>query len=127
MTTGADARRENGVRWDGRGEPEPYGREGLNALRRLVERQGNGGVRPLGEVVRLGQEVVVDARQRRVGLPEGGGEEVAKRGGDLGGDDEGIIGVGGRRTPRPARCVARILSLSCETSRMRRKSASSRL
>ena len=68
-------------------EPERHLRERLPALRHLLERQGDGEIGPLGEVVRLGQEVVDDVRQSGVGRPEAGGEEVAQRAGDLVGDD----------------------------------------
>ena len=76
-----------------RGEPERNFRERLAALRGRREGQGDGEVRPLGEVPGLGQEVVHHARERRVGRPEAGGEEVAERAGDFGGDDGGDHGM----------------------------------
>ena len=59
----------------------------LAALRRLLERQGDGEVRPLREILRLGQEVVDGVRECGVGRTEAGGQEVAERARDLGGDD----------------------------------------
>ena len=72
-----------------RSEPERHVRERLAALGRLLERQGDGEERSLGEVFRIRQEVVDDVGQRGVGRPEAGREEVTERAGDLGGDDGG--------------------------------------
>ena len=81
--------RERGPLVTVRREPERHVGERLAALRRLLERQGDGEVRPLGEVLRLGQEVVDDVCECGVGRPEAGGQEVAERPRDLGGDDGG--------------------------------------
>ena len=66
-------------------------RKRITAFRCRLKRQRDGEVRPLGEVFRLGEEVVDDVRERGVRWTEAGGEEVAERAGDLGGDDGGII------------------------------------
>ena len=91
------ARREKAMRWcrygvnpsgiSGKGSPP----SGAGWKGRAMERYG-----PLGEVPGLGQKVVHGVRERRVGRPEAGGEEVAERAGDLGGDDGGDHGAGRR-------------------------------
>lgn len=72
-----------------RRKPERHVWKRLTAFRRLLERQRDGEVRALREVVGIGQEVADDAGECGVGRPEAGGEEVAERAGDLGRDDGG--------------------------------------
>lgn len=68
-------------------ETERHARKRFPSVRRLLERQRDGEVRTLREVLRIGQEVADDSRECGVGRPEAGGEEVAERAGDLGSDD----------------------------------------
>ena len=88
-----------------RREPQGHFRERLARFRRRLERQGDGEVRPLRQVLGVGEEVVHDRRQRGVRRREAGGEEVAERARDLRGDDGGdhrdsALGMVARILPR---------------------------
>ena len=76
-----------------RREAERHFRERLPALRRQLGRQRDGEVRAFDEVLLLGQEVVQDVGEGRVGGVEAGGEEVLQSAGDLVDDDGGDHGV----------------------------------
>ena len=79
-----------------RREAERHFRERLAAFRRELRRQRDGEVRAFDEVLLLGEEVVQNVRERRIGGAEAGGEEVPQRVGDLVGNDGGDHGaVGG--------------------------------
>ena len=76
-----------------RREAERHLRERLAAFGRELRRQRDGEVRAFDEVLLLGEEVVQNVRERRVGGAEAGGEEVPQRVGDLVGDDGGDHGA----------------------------------
>ena len=76
-----------------RREAERNLREGLAAFGREFRRQRDGEVRAFDEVLLLGEKVVQNVRERRVGGAEAGGKEVLQGAGDLVGDDGGDHGV----------------------------------
>ena len=76
-----------------RREAERHLRERLAAFGRELRRQRDGEVRAFDEVLLLGEEVVQNVRERRIGGAEAGGEEVPQRTGDLVGDDGGDHGA----------------------------------
>ena len=78
-------------------KPRRHFRERLPALRRQLGRQRDGEVRAFDEVLLLGQEIVQDVGEGRVGEAEAGGEEVLQGAGDLvgyDGGDHGAVGDG---------------------------------
>ena len=78
-----------------RREAEQHFRERLAAFGRELRRQRDREVRAFDEVLLLGEEVVQNVRERRIGGAEAGGEEVPQGAGDLVGDDGGDHGGGG--------------------------------
>ena len=76
-----------------RREAERHFRERLPALRCQLGCQRDGKVWAFDEVLFLGEEVVQNVRERRVGGAEAGGEEVLQGAGDLVGDDGGDHGA----------------------------------
>ena len=82
-----------------RSEPEGHLRERLAALGRRLERQRDGEIRPLGEVVGLGEEVVDDVRERGVRWTEAGGGKSPSAPVTSAATTEGIMG----QTPDDAR------------------------
>ena len=75
-----------------RREAERDRRERLAAFGRELGWEGDGEVGALEEVLLLGEEVVENVGERRVGGAEAGGEEILQRAGDLvgyGGGDHG--------------------------------------
>ena len=72
-----------------RREAERDRRERLAAFGRELGWEGDGEVGALEEVLLLGEEVVENVGERRVGGAEAGGEEILQRAGDLVGYDGG--------------------------------------
>ena len=72
-----------------RGEAERRFGERLPAFRGALKRQLDGEVRPLEQVLGVGEEVVHHGGQRRIRRPEAGSEKVLKGAANLGGERGG--------------------------------------